>query len=218
MVNTEILVGFLSIAGNILSISTQLSPIKSFIEMDKTRDPGLMNIYPIFALCGNSFLWVTYGLLTTQFTILPVNTFGVFITLYFVMIFISSTNEYLKVNISSKTSFLFPIQLIHNIFYFHFFLEAKTFSYILCFCNITGGIRRDNSDVAEIGSIDQIPNFVGAVLSFFQLLVYKTINLMYPKGRMPLGVDPNENITFIDEEKASVEMVIDGRSEFEERI
>ncbi|KAM9973912.1 hypothetical protein ACTFIW_007574 [Dictyostelium discoideum] len=83
----------LSIIGNIVSTGTAFSPIKKFLEIDKNRDVGNNNIYPIIALCGNSLCWVVYGAVSKQMSILPVNVIGLFITSYFIFIFISATSD-----------------------------------------------------------------------------------------------------------------------------
>ncbi|KAN0040826.1 hypothetical protein ACTFIV_003362 [Dictyostelium citrinum] len=86
----------LSIIGNIVSTGTAFSPIKKFLEIDKNRDVGNNNIYPIIALCGNSLCWVVYGAVSKAMSILPVNVIGLFVTSYFILVFISATSDISK--------------------------------------------------------------------------------------------------------------------------
>ncbi|KAK5581599.1 hypothetical protein RB653_001636 [Dictyostelium firmibasis] len=86
----------LSIIGNIVSTGTAFSPIKNFLEIDRNRDVGNNNIYPIIALCGNSLCWVVYGAVIKSMSILPVNVIGLFVTSYFIIVFISATSDIIK--------------------------------------------------------------------------------------------------------------------------
>ncbi|KAM9999399.1 hypothetical protein ACTFIY_008909 [Dictyostelium cf. discoideum] len=95
--------------GNIVSTGTAFSPIKNFLEIDKNRDVG-NNIYPIKALCGNSLCWVVYGAVSKQMSILPVNVIGLFITSYFIFIFISASSDL------NKRHFLSAIYYVESIY------------------------------------------------------------------------------------------------------
>ncbi|KYQ90663.1 hypothetical protein DLAC_09297 [Tieghemostelium lacteum] len=90
----SVVVVILAILGNVLSMFLSLSPIKTFIAIDKNRDVGKLNIYPIIALCANSMGWVIYGAVTKRSTILPVNTFGMLATLYYIMAYYGAVPNY----------------------------------------------------------------------------------------------------------------------------
>ncbi|KAN0040617.1 hypothetical protein ACTA71_008955 [Dictyostelium dimigraforme] len=83
----------LSIVGNIVSTGTAFAPIKKFLEIDRNRDVGNNNVFPIIALCGNSLCWVVYGAVSKAMSILPVNVIGLFVTSYFILVFISATSD-----------------------------------------------------------------------------------------------------------------------------
>ncbi|GAM20769.1 hypothetical protein SAMD00019534_039440, partial [Acytostelium subglobosum LB1] len=92
-IHYPVLAIILSILGNCLSSFVALSPLPRFFKLDKERDPGPYSIYPMVALCGNSYMWVIYGMITKTFAVLPVNMIGLFSTIYFIVVHISTLKE-----------------------------------------------------------------------------------------------------------------------------
>ncbi|KAF2071927.1 hypothetical protein CYY_006764 [Polysphondylium violaceum] len=96
MTSAQVFSVILSVLGNILSTLLSLSSIKQFILIDKTRNVGNFNIYPIIMLCANSLAWVCYGMSMLRATVIPVNAFGLLITLYYFIVYYGAVPDYHK--------------------------------------------------------------------------------------------------------------------------
>ncbi|EGG16587.1 hypothetical protein DFA_09134 [Cavenderia fasciculata] len=170
----------LSVLGNILSTLLALSPIKQFIEIDKKRDVGKMNILPIIFLSANSMMWIIYGMVTKRLSILPVNTFGLLITLYFVFVFYGATPDVYAYQVIKKrdvSTMNYPLALMSTI--------AAT-------CWTFYGILVQDPYII-------VPNGAGAAISFTQLVVYFLIKKLASGYSDHLNLQGNSSPTFISE-------------------
>ncbi|EGC32889.1 hypothetical protein DICPUDRAFT_81303 [Dictyostelium purpureum] len=180
----SVLAALLSILGNIISTGTAFSPLKKFLEIDRNRDVGSMNIYPIIALCGNSLCWVVYGTIIKNISIIPVNVIGLLITSYFIIVFISATSDLKRRRLVTGVYFgyLTALTVYHLLIIFYVSLETQKtiFGYT---CNVAvlifygspvlslyGVIRSRDRSVINL-PLALISCFAGIVWTFYGLLV-----------------------------------------------